>query len=162
MTSQRIFATCFKMSQSNEHHRLVAAAAQAIQLRHPSMHVTTDLLDAPGDLIPPRIGRHRPDIIARCTAFCRQFVIAEAKTDGDIDNLHTRSQISAFVDHLDTITTGTGIFILAVNGHVAASARTVLRFSCRQRVSSRLHIKLFDGLDFWTLGNLGAPLWRLS
>ena len=60
------------------------------------------------------------------------------------------------------MTIGTGTFILAVNGHVAYSARTVLRFACRQRVSSRLHIKLFDGLDFWTLGRLGVPLWRLS
>ena len=125
------------------------------------MHVTTDLLEAPGDPVPPRIGGHRPDIIARCAAACRQFVIAEAKTDGDIDNQHTRSQIGAFVDHLDAMTTGTGTFILAVNGNVAASARTVLRFSCRQRVSSRLHIKLFDGLDFWALGTVGAPLWRL-
>lgn len=128
------------------------------------MHVTTDLLDAPGDPVPPLIGGHRPDIIARCIAACRQLLIAEAKTDGDIDNQHTRSQIGTFVDYLGTMTTDTSIstFILAVNGHVATSARTVLRFSCRQRVSSRLHIKLFDGLDFWTLGPLGAPLWRLS
>ena len=126
------------------------------------MHVTTDLLDVPGDPVPPHIGGHRPDIIARCTATSFQFVIAEAKTDGDINNQHTRSQISAFVDHLDAMTTGAGTFILAVNGHVADSARTVLRFACRQRVSCRLHIKLFDGLDFWTLGPPGAPLWRLS
>ncbi len=125
------------------------------------MHITTDLLDAPGDPVPPLIGGYRPDIIARCTAAYLQFVIAEAKTDGDIDNQHTRSQIGAFVDHLDAMTTGTGVFILAVNGHVADSGRTVLRFACRQRVSSRLHIRLFDGLDFWTLGSLGAPLWRL-
>lgn len=126
------------------------------------MHVTTDLLDAPGDPLPPLIGGHRPDIIARCVTAGFQFVIAEAKTDGDINNQHTQNQIDAFVDYLDTMKTGTGIFILAVNGHVADSARTVLHFACRQRVSSRLHIKLFDGLDFWTLGPFGAPLWRLS
>lgn len=152
------------MSQSDAHRRLVATAAQAIRQRYPAMNVTTDLLDAPGDPVPPVIGGHRPDIIARCTVARRHLVIAEAKTDGDIDNRHTRSQIGAFVDYLDAMTTDTGIgtFILAINGHVAASARTLLRFSCRQRVSSRLHIKLFDGLDFWTLGPLGAPLWRLS
>ena len=126
------------------------------------MHITTDLLDAPGDPVPPRIDGHRPDIMARCTAAGLQFIIAEAKTDGDIDNRHTRSQIGAFMDHLDAMTTGTGTLILAVNGQVADSARTVLRFACRQRVTSRLHIKLFDGLDFWTLGPPGAPLWRLS
>lgn len=126
------------------------------------MRITTDFLDAPGDPIPPLIGGYRPDIVARCTAACLELVIAEAKTDGDIDNQHTRRQIGAFVDHLDAMTTGTGTFILAVNGHAANLGRTVLRFACRQHVSSRLHIRLFDGLDFWTLGSLGAPLWRLS
>lgn len=152
------------MSQSDAHRRLVVTAAQAIRQRYPAMYITTDLLDVPGDPVPPLIGGHRPDIIARCTVACRRLVIAEAKTDGDIDNRHTRSQVGAFVDHLDAMTTDTGIgtFILAVNGHVASSARTLLCFSCRQRVSSRLHIKLFDGLDFWTLGPFGAPLWRLS
>ena len=150
------------MSQSRDHRRLVVAAAQAIEQRHPTMRVITDLLDAPGDRVPPCIGGHRPDIIARCTAASPQFVIAEAKTDGDIDNQHTQSQIGAFVDYLDAMKIGNGTFILAVNGQVADSARTVLRFSCRQRVSSRLHISLFDGLDFWTLGPIGAPPWRLS
>ena len=152
------------MSQSDEHRRLVTAAAQAVRQRHPTMDVTTDLLDIPGDSVPPLIGGHRPDIIARCTVDRRQLVIAEAKTNGDIDNRHTRSQIDAFMDHLDAMTTNTGIgtFILAVNGHAAATARTLLRYNCRRRVSSRLHIKLFDGLDFWTLGPLGAPLWLLS
>ena len=162
MTWPSIFATYSKMSQSSVHRRLVAAAAQAIQQRHPEMLVTTDLLDTPGDPVPPLIGGHRPDIIARCAAACLQLVIAEAKTDGDIDNPHTRSQIRAFVDHLDTIKIGTGTFILTVNGNVAPLARALLRFSCRQRVSSRLHVKLFDGLDFWSLGPFGAPLWHLS
>ena len=126
------------------------------------MHVTMDLLGVPGDPVPPCIGGHRPDIIGRCTDACLQFIIAEAKTDLDIDNHHTRSQIDGFVDHLDAMTTGTGTFILAVNGQVAGSARTVLHFGCRQRVTSRLQIKLFDGLDFWTLGPPGAPLWHLS
>lgn len=150
------------MSQSNAHRLLIEATAQAIQQRYPTMHVTTDILDAPGDPVPPLIGGHRPDIIARCSTAAFQLLIAEAKTDGDIDNEHTRNQIKAFVDHLDAMTTGTGTFILAVNGHVADSARTLLRFACRQRVSSQLHIKLFDGLDFWALGPIGAPLWRLS
>ena len=66
-----------------------------------------DLLDAPGDPVPPLIGGYRPDIIARCTAACLKLIIAEAKTDGDIDNQHTRSQIGAFLDHLDATTTST-------------------------------------------------------
>ena len=148
------------MSQSDVHRRLVTAAAGAIQKRHPTVRVTTDLLEEPGDPTPPIVGGYRPDIVARCAACL--LVIAEAKTDGDIDNHHTRSQINAFLSHLRAMPSGSGIFILVVNGHMAATARTVLRFVCRHYVSSRLHIKLFDGLDFWTLGPIGAPLWHLS
>ena len=150
------------MSQSNAHRQLVVTAAQAIQQRHPTIRVTTDLLEVPGDPIPPRIGGYRPDIIAYGQPTSLELVIAEAKTDGDIDNQHTLSQVGAFVEHLHAMQSGTGTFILAVNGQVADNARALLSFACRQRVSSRLHIKLFDGLDFWILGPQGAPLWRLS
>lgn len=150
------------MSQSDAHRRLVVSTAQAIQRCHPTMRITTDHQDIPGDPVPPCIGNHRPDIFARCTTTYVDLVIAEAKTNGDIDNQHTWSQIEAFVGHLDSMKAGTGTFILAVNGQVASLARTILGFSCRQRVSSRLHIKLFDGHDFWTLDPLGVSLWRLS
>lgn len=150
------------MSQSDVHRRLVVTVAQAIQQRYPSIHVITDLLEAPGDEIPPLIGGFRPDVIARNNSESMQLVIAEAKTDGDIDNRHTLSQINAFVNHLDAIPFGNGSFVLAVNGHAAGLARTILQFACRERVSSRLRVKLFDGLDFWSLGPTGAPLWRLS
>ena len=150
------------MSQSEAHRRLIVATAQAIQQRNPAMQITTDLIENPGDPVPPLIGSYRPDIIARCTTDSIHLVIAEAKTDGDINNRHTRSQIAAFVDHLDSIKNGTGTLILAVNGQVVEKARTVLNFNFRQRVSSRLHIILFDGLDFWALGPPGDTLWRLS
>ena len=149
------------MSQSDTHRRLVIATAKALERRHPAVRITTDLLDAPGAPIPPLIGGHRPDIVACCDTVCLQFFIAEAKTNGDIDNLHTRSQISAFVNYLGALASGSGVFILAVNGQVADRARTVLRFACRQHISSRLHIRLFDGLDFWALGPFGAQLWHL-
>ena len=141
---------------------MVVAAAHAIQQRHPTIRITTDLQDVPGDPIPPLIGGYRPDIIARNRAQFLELVIAEAKTNRDVGNRHTTSQIAAFVNHLHAMPSGTGTFILAVSGQVADNARAILRFSCRQRVSSRLHIKLFDGLDFWTLGPFGASMWRLS
>ena len=150
------------MSQSDMHSRLVLATATAIQQRHPTARIVTDLIESPRDPVPPLISGHRPDIVALCNAACLLHFIAEAKTDGDIDNRHTCSQISAFVNHLDALASGTGIFILTVSGEVADVARSVLRFTCPQQVSPRLHVKLFDGLDFWTLGPLGAPLWRLS
>ena len=126
------------------------------------MLLTTDLADAPGDPVPPLIGGHRPDIFARCSAACLHCLIAEAKTDGDIDKPHTRRQVSAFLNHLEALAPSIGTFILAVNGNVAGIARNLLHFDCRGRTSSQLRVELFDGLDFWTLGQQGAPLWRLS
>jgi len=137
-------------------------AAFAIQLRHPTMRVTTDLSVCPGDPVPPQIGNFRPDIIAREPPPSPNLVIAEAKTDGDVDNQHTRDQIDAFVQHIEAMPSGNGMFVLAVSGRVADGARSLLRFACRDRVSRRVQIKLFDGLDFWTLGPVGATSWRLS
>ena len=150
------------MSQSDAHRDLVVSAAQAIQQRHPTIRVTTDLAAVPGDPVPPLISGYRPDIIGRTRPRHLELVIGEAKTDGDVDNRHTRNQIAAFVKHLHRMPSGTGTFVLAVNGCVADNARALLRFACRQSVSPRLHVKLFDGLDFWTLGPIGAPQWRLS
>ena len=149
------------MSQSDEHRDLVLMTARAIEHRNPGLRVTTDVAAAPGDPVPPQICGYRPDIIARRPAKPVSLVIAEAKTDGDVDNLHTRCQIEAFVGHLVAMPHGNGTFILAVSGRVADTARAVLRFACRDLVSGRLRVTLFDGLDFWTLGPPGAPAWRL-
>ena len=150
------------MSQSDVHRDLVLMTARAIRQRDPGLRVTTDLSAAPGDPVPPQIGGYRPDIIARCQTQPIRIIIAEAKTDGDVDNRHTRHQIEAFVSHLAAMPHGDRTFVLAVSGRVADSARAVLRFACRDRVSGRLGVKLFDGLDFWTLGPPGVPSWRLS
>lgn len=120
-----------------------------------------DLQRTPGDPVPPLIGGYRPDIIARMPASWPDLLIAEAKTNHDIDKRHTLDQINAFVEHLQTLPRGVGTFVLAVDGCVADRARTVLRFACRERVSLRLRVNLFDGLDFWKLGPAGEPQWRL-
>ena len=137
------------------------AAANAIRHRHPNLLVEVDLLEAPGDPIPPLIGGFRPDIIARSRTPSPSVFIAEAKTADDIDNAHTFDQIAAYLDHLEARPFGTGTFILAVPGQVAHLARNVLRFACRERVSPRLHVRLFDELDFWNLGSREEALWHL-
>ena len=149
------------MSQSNAHRELVLATALAIQQRHPDVSVCADLQEFPGDPVPPLIGGFRPDIFARSVCACPNVLIAEAKTDRDIDNQHTLDQIGAFLDHLDTLPLGVGTLVLAVDGCAADLARTVLGFACRQRVSPRLRVKLFDGFDFWLLGAVGVRQWRL-
>ena len=136
--------------------------ARAIQERDPCLRVTTDISAAPGDPVPPQISGYRPDIFARRHTKPIGLVIAEAKTDGDVDKLHTRHQVEAFLRHLDAMPHGDGTFVLAVSGRVADTARTMLRFACRDRVSGRLRVAVYDGLDFWNLGPPGAPSWRLS
>ena len=154
--------TSSKMSQSDAHRKLVIATARAIRQRHPNVLIQTDIQGSPGDPVPPLIGGYRPDIIGRYAPACPDLFIAEAKTDSDIERQHTLDQIDAFVGYLRNLRHGIGTFILTVDGCIADRARTVLRFACRQHVSSRLCVRLFDGLDFWVLNALGVPQWRLS
>lgn len=149
------------MSQSKIHRNLVLATAYALKQRHPGISLCVDLQDSPGDPIPPLVGGFRPDIIGHCAPTFSDVVIAEAKTNGDIDNRHTFNQIDAFLNHLDTLSSGVGTFILAVDGCIADHARMILGLIYRRRVSSQLCICVFDGLDFWTLNPLGIPQWRL-
>ena len=149
------------MSESNAHRMLVMATTHAMRKRYPNMLVRADIQESPGDPVPPLIGGYRPDLIGRCVRTRAHVLIAEAKTDRNIDKQHTRDQIGAFLDHLYTLPRGVGTFVLAVDGRVADRARTFLRFACGQYLSSRLCVNLFDGLDFWILGPRGAPPWRL-
>ena len=149
------------MSQSNAHRELVIAATRAIRQRRRDILILADLQDSPGDPVPPLIGGYKPDIIGRCVRTHAILLIAEAKTDRDIDKQHTLDQIGAFLDRLHRLPRGVGTFIFTVDGRVADHARTFLRFACRQYVSSRLCVNLFDGLDFWVLGPPGGPPWRL-
>ena len=150
------------MSQSEFHRHLVVTAAEAIRELHPEVRLILDVQESPGDPVPSFINGYRPDIIGSCIGVPFRSVIADAKTDGDIDNRHTLSQVDAFLRHLEDMNSGTGAFILAVSGRAADTARGFLRLNCRDRVSSRIEVKVFDGLDFWTLAPPGGEPWHLS
>lgn len=48
---------------------------------------------------PPLLAGYRPDVYA--VAFnSRRVLLGEAKTPGDIDNRHTRSQLAVYFEHL--------------------------------------------------------------
>lgn len=149
------------MSQSKAHRELIRATAQAIRRRHPNILIDTDLQESPGDVVPPLIRGYRPDIIGRYAHACSNLFIVEAKTASDIERQHTLDQIDAFVGHLRTLRTGVGTFVLTVDGCISDRARTILRFACRQHISSRLCVHLFDGLDFWVLDPRGGSKWHL-
>ena len=150
------------MSESAAHKRLVLATAGLIARRYPSMSVQTDIQEAPGDEIPNLIGNHRPDIVARPPLPSMDIIIAEAKTAGDMNRRHTLSQVETFVNYLRSRRIGDSTFILAVSGAPTVSeARSLLRYTCRSYVSSRLDVQIFDGLDLWALGGPREDLWLL-
>lgn len=131
---------------------------RALAHRFPDISITADLQQEPGDEVPPVIDGFRPDVYAGRPE--KGFiVIAEAKTDNDIDNRHTRGQVTSFVNHLDR--KKKGLFVLAVNGHKADLAKTVLRFVRMETGVARTEIEIFDGCDFWRLCPDGGTSWDL-
>lgn len=92
------------MSESDHHRSLVKALggdiANDTRWSKPPI-VLFDLLDGKSGEPPPTIGTNRPDAYARDISTGRT-VIGEAKTTDDIDNQHTRDQLSAYFEYLRT------------------------------------------------------------
>lgn len=146
------------MSQSEEHRRLVLVMADLIQTRFPNTEISIDLKLHPDDVVPPLICHYRPDIYAR-ERDSRFVTIAEAKTAHDLRRRHTCRQLSAFVTHLAR--RGSGLFVLAVEGHVADHAKTMLRFLPGTRERG-VRVAVYDGCDLWYLAGIGVKPWRLD
>ena len=81
-------------------------------------------------MTPPLLAGYRPDVYAVAHDSLR-VLVGEAKTPGDIDNRHTRSQLGVYFEHL--LNEAHGEIWIAVP---LASAGTALRV-CRS-VRSRL------------------------
>ncbi len=147
------------MSQSEEHKTLVEMVAAAIEKRHPGTALSVDLQQAPGDELPPLIGGFRPDVYAR-NSRTGLVVIAEAKTDNDIDNRHTYAQIMSFINYLERQEKGS--FILAATGVGADRAKTLLRFVCMELSVKSIMVEVFDCCDFWLLDLHSGVKWHLT
>lgn len=90
------------MSESDHHRGLVKElagdiAGDARWLKPPIIYI--DLHEGTSGAPPPVIGENRPDVYARDLTTGRA-IIGEAKTAGDIDNLHTCDQLSSYFQHL--------------------------------------------------------------
>ena len=133
--------------------------AKALKSRYPRLSIITDIQESPGDPIPRLIDGYRPDLYARITVE-NSIVIAEAKTDNDLEKTHTYNQIETFITHLER--KEFGLFVLSVTGCRADHARTILRFTRRRVQAKRTHIAVFDGCDFWELDPIGNITWLLS
>lgn len=145
------------MSQSKAHKTLVKGVVGALESRFTDISMLVDLQQNPGDELPPKIGRFRPDVYA--TWKQEHFIIAEAKTDGDLDNQHTHDQVISFIKYLNR--SETNLFILSVTGYKADRAKTFLRFIRKELQIVSARIEIFDGCDFWRLDSRGGLNWHL-
>lgn len=148
------------MSQSDLHRELVIQIATELELRYPKISITTDIQQKPGDSVPPMISNFRPDVYANLPTNPPTIIIAEAKTDNDIDNQHTRNQITAFINYFERQVSGS--FILSVTGCGADRAKTLLRFLCQDIRPTNTDVFVYDGCDFWSLDSISGVMWHLS
>ncbi len=146
------------MSQSEKHRELILTVSASLQKRYVGIKLVNDLPKCPGEDIPPLIRGFRPDVYA-----CDEdtvIIIAEAKTNIDIDNRHTRDQVSSFISHLEN-DNRQGTFVLAVAGTGADIAKTVLRFICKEMKIASTQIQIFDTCDYWNFDFVGGVKWHL-
>jgi len=149
------------MTESIDHRRLVMAGIKLIAARYPSMRIISDIQESPGDQVPFLIGNHRPDIYAADLSQGAKpsLVIAEAKTDMDLDSPHTESQVRSFIDFLEH--RDQSKLILLTTGAGARRAKSILRFASVEASVRRSQLAVFDTLDLWHY-NSKAKKWHLS
>ncbi len=148
------------MSQSDVHRELVIQIVAELEARYSRISVVADLQQKPGDPVPPMIDGFRPDVYANLPTDPSASIIAEAKTDGDIDRPHTYNQITAFINYLARRSSGS--FILAVTGCGADLAKTTLQFLYHDVRSASTGLSVYDGCDLWSLDPISGVIWHLS
>ena len=148
------------MSQSEVHKSLVKQVAEEIGLRYPKVSIITDLQQRPGDAVPPMISGFRPDVYAAQPDPSPSIIIAEAKTDGDLNNRHTDAQLQAFIRYLEH-ETDDGLFVLAVTGRKADQAKTFLWITHQINQTVNTTLAVYDSHDFWVLDQESGVTWHL-
>ncbi|MYF01043.1 MAG: hypothetical protein F4234_12915 [Gammaproteobacteria bacterium] len=125
------------------------------------MKITSDIQDSPGDPVPFLVGDHRPDIYAADLSQDAKvnFIIAEAKTDYDLDRPHTESQVNSFIEYLEKREQSQ--FILLTTGIGARRAKSILRFVHDEGSARRTQLAVFDTLDLWRY-NSETKKWHLG
>lgn len=147
------------MSQSDAHRDLVQSIVEKLAQRYPGINLDADLQQFPGDELPPLIDGYRPDVYAR-QDHKGLLVIAEAKTDNDVDNPHTRAQLTSFISYLEK--QKQGCFVIVVTGVGATRAKTLLRFMRMELQVKNTKLKVFDTCDLWLLDSQGGVQWLLT
>ena len=99
------------MTTSREHQTLVGIVQAWCESQDQEENhiILIDDMTHPGSPVPPAIGRYRPDLVWLRIDGTYRF-IGEAKTDPDINNSHTRKQVSCYLEYLELQGSGTLVF----------------------------------------------------
>lgn len=115
------------MAESSTHMALVRRLVGYVQASMNSRQHLSVLHDLPG-LIgcdkPPRLGPYRPDLYAADVPVTT-VIVGEAKTSKDLETVHSRLQLRAYLRHLALYPGST--MILAVPWSVRVRAENLLR-----------------------------------
>ena len=146
------------MSQSDSHKMLIIDIVNSLEIRFPARSFIVDLQICPGDRRPPLINGYIPDVYAYVEQPSDTILIAEAKTDGDLENQHTINQLKAFLDYLEL--RKNGHFALSVSAFKANRAKVFLNFLRLDMKLRHTCISVYDSFDFWDL-NMRENKWVL-
>ena len=115
------------MGESSSHIRLVDALVRWVAVNcfaGDAGHILIDSPKSSASAKPPRLNGFVPDVYANDGKRV-QLVIGEAKTACDLENAHTRGQLSAFV--MRCAQADESLFVLAVPWHTERFARSLVR-----------------------------------
>ena len=115
------------MAESATHAKLVESMRKWVidtRFDGDSGHVLVDNPDATPFSKPPKTYGFVPDLYAKRRSGVG-IIIGEAKTARDLENFHTRAQLTAFLRRCSEETDS--LFVLAVPWHMERFARSLLR-----------------------------------
>jgi len=135
--------------ETMEHLQLVKYIIAHIHHKYNYLPGLTLLIDTPSAEAkdkPPRIARFSPDVYA-IDVPVTTTIIGEAKTAYDLTTVHSREQISAFIEHLHY--SPCGILVLAVPWQFVACAKIVVE-SAKRSLSvdpGNVEVTVLDGTE---------------
>jgi len=135
------------MPESSTHVRLVSVLVSWIAAEYFRGERGSILVDAPENLArakPPGIAGYMPDVFGQCLPG-GGVVIGEAKTAGDLENLHTREQLGAFLRYC--VARPGSVFVFAVPWHMTRYARCLIEIVRRTCVCEDVTTIVLEQLE---------------
>jgi hypothetical protein len=115
------------MAESTQHLQLLQRILDYVWLTFGELYSLSVLHDLPttvGGEKPPRLGGFCPDVYATDVPVTTT-IIGEAKTARDLETEHSRNQLTAFIAHLSS--QSSGVLIVAVPWQSTGAAQRMLR-----------------------------------